>query len=154
MLKCLKFLSNGFSSTVGGSQHQNPCYLWIIHPSITQSKSGNCRDAGFELLYLPSYSLDFNPIEELFAEVKGYIKKAWPTYEKGPAQGFRAFLRKCIHIVGERKESSGDHFPHAGIMVKKVRRILYSIYQCIALFTSIQIITQPVLEVIITMLEP
>jgi transposase len=41
-----------------------------------------CSDAGVKLLYLPPYSPDFNPIEEFFAELKAYIKKTWPAYEK------------------------------------------------------------------------
>jgi len=32
-----------------------------------------------ELLYLPTYSPDLNPIEHLFAKVKAFIKKAKPT---------------------------------------------------------------------------
>jgi transposase len=43
-----------------------------------------CSDIGVRLLYLPPYSLDFNPIEEFFAELKAYIKKAWPSFEKNP----------------------------------------------------------------------
>jgi transposase len=43
-----------------------------------------CADAGVELLYLPPYSPDFNPIEEFFAELKAYIKKAWSAYEENP----------------------------------------------------------------------
>lgn len=34
-----------------------------------------CLDAGVKLLYLPSYSLDLNSIEEFFAELKAVIKK-------------------------------------------------------------------------------
>ena len=34
-----------------------------------------CAEAGVELLYLPPYSPDFNPIEEFFAELKAHIKK-------------------------------------------------------------------------------
>lgn len=33
-------------------------------------------NVGVKLLYLPPYSPDFNPIEEFFAELKAYIKKA------------------------------------------------------------------------------
>jgi transposase len=33
-----------------------------------------CRDAGVKLVYLPLYSLDKNPIEEFFAELKAFIK--------------------------------------------------------------------------------
>jgi transposase len=43
-----------------------------------------CADAGVKLLYLPPYSPDFNPIEEFFAELKAYIKKAWSVYEENP----------------------------------------------------------------------
>jgi transposase len=31
---------------------------------------------GCELLYLPPYSPDFNPIEEAFSKIKGLIRKA------------------------------------------------------------------------------
>ncbi len=34
------------------------------------------EDAGCELLFLPPYSPDFNPIEEAFSKVKGIIRKA------------------------------------------------------------------------------
>jgi transposase len=31
---------------------------------------------GCELLYLPAYSPDLNPIEEAFAKIKGFLRKA------------------------------------------------------------------------------
>jgi transposase len=34
-----------------------------------------CHDAGVKLVYLPLYLLDFNPIEEYFAELKAFIKR-------------------------------------------------------------------------------
>ena len=34
------------------------------------------RAAGASVLYLPSYSPDFNPIEQLFAKLKGLLRKA------------------------------------------------------------------------------
>lgn len=37
-----------------------------------------CSDAGVRLLYLAPYAPDCIPIEEFFAELKVYIKKAWP----------------------------------------------------------------------------
>lgn len=33
-------------------------------------------NTGVKLLYLPPYSLDFNPIKEYFTKLKAYIKKA------------------------------------------------------------------------------
>lgn len=77
-----------------------------------------CSDAGVKLLYLPPYSLDFNPIEEFFAELKGYIKKAWPVYEEDPDQGFHAFLWRCVDDVSARQESAEGHFRHAGVVEK------------------------------------
>jgi transposase len=34
------------------------------------------EEQGCELLYLPPYSPDFNPIEEAFAKIKGVLRKA------------------------------------------------------------------------------
>lgn len=78
-----------------------------------------CADAGVKLLYLPPYSPDFNPIEEFFAELKCYIKKVWPAFTQAPEQGFHAFLRKCLHEVGARRESAEGHFRHAGLTIER-----------------------------------
>jgi transposase len=43
-------------------------------------------------MYLPPYSLDLNPIEEFFAELKAFIKKNWETFETSHEQGFDVFL--------------------------------------------------------------
>lgn len=76
-----------------------------------------CSNAGVKLLYLPPYSPG-NPIGEFFAELKCYIKKAWPSYEKNPDQGFHNFLRKCVDDVGARQESAEGHFRHVGITIE------------------------------------
>jgi transposase len=34
-----------------------------------------CLDKGVKLVYLPPYSPDLNPIEELFAELKAFIRQ-------------------------------------------------------------------------------
>ena len=34
------------------------------------------EDRGAELVYLPSYSLDLNPIEEAFSKIKNIVRKA------------------------------------------------------------------------------
>jgi transposase len=62
-----------------------------------------CAPAGVMLLYLPPYSPDLNPIEELFAELKAFIKKQWHEYEDNPRQGFKLFLEWCVGMVGGRK---------------------------------------------------
>lgn len=47
-------------------------------------EAGNCQ-----LLYLPTYSPDFNPIEHLFAKIKAFIRKLRPDTVKDLIQAFR-----------------------------------------------------------------
>lgn len=72
-----------------------------------------------KLLYLPPNSPDFNPVVEFFAELKSYIKKAWPAYEKDPDQGFHIFLRQCVDDVVARQDSAKGHFRQAGIIIEE-----------------------------------
>jgi transposase len=51
-----------------------------------------CTEAGVQLLHLPSYSPDLNPIEEFFAELKAFVKKQWHEYEDNSYQDFKVFL--------------------------------------------------------------
>ncbi len=44
--------------------------------------------AGCELLYLPTYSPDFNPIEHLFAKVKAFVKRLRPDTLDNLIQAF------------------------------------------------------------------
>ena len=52
----------------------------IIMDNLSAHKGGRVRElvegAGCELLYLPPYSPDTNPIEEAFSKVKGILRKA------------------------------------------------------------------------------
>ena len=41
-------------------------------------RRNRCEGAGAELRYLPSYSPDLNPIEQLFAKLKALVRKAAP----------------------------------------------------------------------------
>jgi hypothetical protein len=77
-----------------------------------------CSDAGVKLMYLPPYSPDLNPIKELFAELKQFIKQKWNEYKDHQEQGFDAFLKWCVNIVGSRVQSAEGHFRHAGLSIK------------------------------------
>jgi transposase len=77
-----------------------------------------CADAGVKLVYLPPYSPDLNPIEEFFAELKGFIKRNWSYYAEYPTQGFSTFLEWCINQVGAREESARGHFRHSGLSIE------------------------------------
>ena len=72
-----------------------------------------CANARVKLIYLPPYSPDLNPIEEFFAELKGFIKRHRRQYEDNPEQGFGVFLEWCVNAVGVRKQSWRS-FRHAG----------------------------------------
>ncbi|GAM38322.1 hypothetical protein TCE0_033r08956 [Talaromyces pinophilus] len=77
-----------------------------------------CFEAGVKLVYLPPYSPDLNPIEEMFAELKAFIKKEWKIYTNDTDQGFDTFLDWCVTMVGSKKESAEGHFRHASIQVE------------------------------------
>lgn len=61
-----------------------------------------CSQAGVKLVYLPPYSPDLNPIEELFSVLKAFIKRHWHVYEDNPDQGFDSFLEWCIETECKR----------------------------------------------------
>jgi transposase len=52
----------------------------VVLDNLSAHKGERVRELiegrGCELLYLPSYSPDFNPIEEAFAKIKGFLRKS------------------------------------------------------------------------------
>lgn len=52
----------------------------VIMDNLPAHKVGGVREAieakGAQLLYLPPYSPDFNPIEKAFAKLKAFLRKA------------------------------------------------------------------------------
>lgn len=40
------------------------------------------EERGCELLYLPAYSPDYNPIEEAFSKIKRFLRKSWSQDER------------------------------------------------------------------------
>jgi transposase len=52
----------------------------VVMDNLTAHKGERIRhlieERGCELMYLPPYSPDFNPIEEAFAKIKGILRKA------------------------------------------------------------------------------
>jgi transposase len=57
---------------------------------------------GCELLYLPPYSPDFNPIEEAFSKVKGSLRKAGARTREALVEALGAALdaRSRLRIPG------------------------------------------------------
>lgn len=63
---------------------------------------------GCELLYLPTYSPDFNPIEHLFAKIKAFIKRIRPDTTDNLAQAF------CDAVKTLTPENVLNAFKHCG----------------------------------------
>lgn len=52
----------------------------VVMDNLSSHKGGRVKEiiegCGCELLYLPPYSPDFNPIEQAFSKIKGLMRKA------------------------------------------------------------------------------
>jgi transposase len=76
-----------------------------------------CSGAGAQLLFLPPYSPDLNPIEEHFGELKGFMRKEWHARDHTGVP-FGSFLKWCIGQVGGKRENAEGHFNHSGITIE------------------------------------
>ena len=63
---------------------------------------------GCELLYLPPYSLDFNPIEEAFSKIKGFLRKAGARTREALVEALGAALKAVTPQDAQR------FFEHCG----------------------------------------
>ena len=70
-----------------------------------------CQDAGIILAFLPSYSPDFNPIEEAFAELKQWFRSNRKMQE---LMDMEFFIRSGLRAVGSNVRA---HFSKARIGV-------------------------------------
>jgi len=68
---------------------------------------------GCELLYLPTYSPDLNPIEHLFAKIKAFIKRLRPATTDKLIQAFCAALKTVT------PENVLNAFRHCGYQVEQ-----------------------------------
>lgn len=66
---------------------------------------------GCELLYLPTYSPDLNPIEHLFAKIKAFIKGVRPDTTDNLIQAF------CEAVKLVTPENVLNAFRHCGYLV-------------------------------------
>ena len=72
-----------------------------------------CDKAGVVIRYLPPYSPDFNPIEELFSVAKAWMKR---HCEMVHTMSFREFIYAVIAATN-KPQTARAHFQHAGYMV-------------------------------------
>jgi transposase len=84
----------------------------IVMDNLSAHKGERVRELiearGCELLYLPPYSPDFNPIEEAFAKIKGLLRKAQARSRKALVEA----LGRAISAVSAMDASA--FFKHSG----------------------------------------
>jgi transposase len=66
------------------------------------------EERGCELLYLPSYSPDYNPIEEAFAKIKHLLREASARSKKALLEAMGSALSAVS------AQDAGGFFEHAG----------------------------------------
>lgn len=83
---------------------------WTVHHG--EEVSDLARAYGCELLYLPTYSPDFNPIEHLFAKVKAFVKRLRPDSVDKLIQAF------CEAVKTVTPDHTRNVFRHCGYQVE------------------------------------
>jgi transposase len=80
--------------------------------NLTAHKGDRVRhlieERGCELMYLPPYSPDFNPIEEAFAKIKGILRKA----EARRREALIEMIGQAISAISAR--DARGFFEHCG----------------------------------------
>ncbi len=79
---------------------------WTVHHG--DDVRSFVEDYGCELLYLPTYSPDLNPIEHLFAKLKAFIKALRPDTTDTLVQAF------CQAVKTVTPENVLNSFQHCG----------------------------------------
>jgi transposase len=84
----------------------------VVMDDLSAHKGERVRELiegrGCELLYLPSYSPDFNPIEEAFGKIKGLIRKAEARSREAPFEA----IGTAISALSD--EDACGFFEHCG----------------------------------------
>jgi transposase len=84
----------------------------VVMDNLSAHKAERVRelieDRGCELLYLPSYSPDLNPIEEAFSKIKGLLRKAQARSREALLEAIGA----AISAVSDR--DALGFFEHSG----------------------------------------
>ena len=84
----------------------------VVMDNLSAHKPKRIREfieqRGCELLYLPSYSPDYNPIEEAFAKIKNLLRKAAARTKEALVEAIAAALSAIT------AEDIRGYFQHAG----------------------------------------
>jgi transposase len=88
----------------------------VILDNLSAHKPARVRELieeqGCELIYLPAYSPDFNPIEEAFAKIKGILRRA----EARTKDALMGVLGEALSAVSA--QDARGYFEHAGYRLR------------------------------------
>jgi transposase len=92
----------------------------VVTDNLSSHKSERVRELiderGCELLYLPPYSPDLNPIEEAFAKVKGLLREA----EVRTREALVETIGTALSVVTAR--DAWGFFEHCGYPIRRIDR--------------------------------
>lgn len=77
-----------------------------------------CDEAGVILHFLSPYSPDLNPIEELFSQLKAFIRRHW-RQQAHNYDNFGDFLTWALSNVGSDMKSAQGHFRNSGLSTEQ-----------------------------------
>jgi transposase len=84
----------------------------VVMDNLSAHKGESIRELiearGCELLYLPSYSPDLNPIEEAFSKIKGHLRKAEARSREAVLEAIGA----ALSVITDR--DARGFFEHCG----------------------------------------
>jgi transposase len=78
-----------------------------------------CEEAGVMLFFLSPYSPDLNPIEELFSQLKAFVRRHWRKQAHN-FDNFGEFLRWAVGLVGSDVKSAQGHFRNSGLSIDQL----------------------------------
>jgi transposase len=78
-----------------------------------------CEEAGVMLFFLSPYSPDLNPIEELFSQLKAFVRRHWRK-QAHSFDNFGEFLRWAVGLVGSDVKSAQGHFRNSGLSIDQL----------------------------------
>jgi transposase len=84
---------------------------WTVHHG--EEVTELVETHGCELLYLPTYSPDLNPIEHLFAKIKAFVKGLRPDRIGDLIQAF------CAAVKSVTSDNAFNAFQHCGYKVEQ-----------------------------------
>jgi transposase len=86
----------------------------VVMDNYTLHHNAKVRDliegASCALLYLPTYSPDFNPIEHIFAKIKAFLKQACPQTQEAL---MTAFAEAIASVTPEDVQNAFKHWGYS-----------------------------------------